>query len=472
LLSAAATLTGTFYLLGLDHLRPAFVALAYACVIGTLFRCSRGQEGWASPLCLILATALLRYTVPALMLEVAEAPSTPAKLMRLNPGSWQKGHEMALLAMSGFALGAITYLYLRRGTRNSVRPPSSHPGTAPSAIIGMAVGAVGVALFMDGNVNILAALKSGEFRSSTIQVGTGKYFVLGFTALAAACILSAHLEQKGRGWWVVLLPGLIALIIFFPLGGRMRAVGPLLGAFWLLWLRRGSGRVKLGTSAGIALATLFSLMLFHVGGAYRGGYGIAAFNESLSLSSLQGYAYHALWLDVGQLHALAAVSHMPGGDLGGRTFLALLWPLSQILALPETSAGMYVIEVLHVGGFSQTWGYHSGLVGDAFINFGVWGIPIVLGLFGVIVIAISDWHARGRLPTAFYILLVLYSLRIFSESVDKYKELFQIICLAAAVYAGGRLIIGSPAAPPGSVPLQDGRGGGPLTRSRPHRQTR
>jgi hypothetical protein len=124
---------------------------------------------------------------------------------------------------------------------------------------------------------------------------------------------------------------------------------------------------------------------------------------------------------------LAAAVAVGPGALGGQTFVAsLLWPISQWLALPGRSPGVFLRETL-VG--DQNWGFLLSLGGDSYLNFGAVGVAVAAVVFGGVVKLLYVKFRRRALNSAVYALTLVYGLRIYFESIEKWKEAFALILL-------------------------------------------
>ena len=174
-----------------------------------------------------------------------------------------------------------------------------------------------------------------------------------------------------------------------------------------------------------------------VGQIYRGGLGVEGIRQTFSLSSLIDYVNYALWLDWGNLHSMAAATMIGPGVLGGRTFSALIWPLSELLGIPGKSAGVYMVQTL-VGIQDRKWAFHATLIGDAYLNFGLTGVLVVTMVTGI-VLRILYVQIRTLLSNkAVYALAVVGSLRLFYESVETFTETLTLLVFAVFVVQLGR----------------------------------
>jgi len=180
--------------------------------------------------------------------------------------------------------------------------------------------------------------------------------------------------------------------------------------------------------AGFALLPLFAF----VGQIYRGGLGVEGVAETFSLTSLIAYLNYAVWVDMGNLHAMAAAVMIGPGVLGGQTFSVLLWPLSKFLALPGQSAGVLMVESL-VGLQERKWAFHATLIGDGYLNFGVIGVLITTILLGVVLRILYEQIKESVGNFAIYSFAFIYCIRIFYESIEVFPEGLWVLGVAVLV---------------------------------------
>jgi hypothetical protein len=193
----------------------------------------------------------------------------------------------------------------------------------------------------------------------------------------------------------------------------------------------------------IVIAVVVGLWFGNLGQLYRGGSGVGALRESLSVQTLSDYAERTIYEDIGQLHALAGATLIGPGRMEINTFLsAISWPLPDLLDLPQSSAGAFIVQDT-MGFFDgHQWGFHASLMGDSYLNFGVPGMVLIVMGFGVLVKLLYVRFRTGILRAPVYVLAATYTCRIFLESVEKWGELVPVLVyLYAALYAA-RLIYG------------------------------
>jgi hypothetical protein len=173
----------------------------------------------------------------------------------------------------------------------------------------------------------------------------------------------------------------------------------------------------------LVLSVVLGTWLFYFGAMYRGGHGIGALTESLSLQGIWSYLKYSVFADFGHLHSLAGAIAIGPGVLQGATFFgSLSWPLTEVLSIPARSAGIYIVETL-VGFPQERWGLHASLIGDAYLNFGLFGIMLIMPLFGMLSKLLYAKFRAGRLNVAIYAFAAVYGAGIFLKSIETWPHI-------------------------------------------------
>ena len=144
---------------------------------------------------------------------------------------------------------------------------------------------------------------------------------------------------------------------------------------------------------------------------------------------------------MGQLHSLAGAFAIGPGVLGGQTFIgALTWPLEKFLPIPGKSAGVFIVQTLV--GFSDEgkWGVHASLIGDAYLNFGLAGVSIVMVVFGVLLKFVYVKFREGSLQSVVYVLALLYGLQIFLVSIEVWPQTLTVLTFTLLLMLLGKTI--------------------------------
>lgn len=420
-LASLAWMCGVFIFEGLGSILPIYFVLAYAALFLALFSAIRSSHDLFNPLALMIAAGFVRFSLPGCLAALGIEPGFAIfETMGIRSQDWMLGHALALMGLLGLVTGwsldlRIPSWFLRRLELLTCYRYSGFP---LAAIVGMLLGFVALALFVGFNVSFQDAIFTGEFRSSEITPGTGKFFFLALLLIASSVVFCAYLSEVGCVWWITILPPAFAMISFSVLGGRVMAFVPMAAAGLVLWYRTRviKPSMRMAFIIGVALLPVFS----YIGQIYRGGTGLEGVAEEFSLSSLIAYMNYAVWVDWGNLHAMAAATMIGPGVLKGRTFAVLFWPLSKFLGLGQ-SAGVYMAQTL-VGIQDHQWGFHATLIGDAYLNFGLIGVIVATIVFGIVLRILYGQIRVTITNTAVYAFAMVYSLRMFFESIEEFPE--------------------------------------------------
>jgi oligosaccharide repeat unit polymerase len=416
-----------------------YFALAYLALFIALLNANRLWHDWLNPLSLIVFMGFIRFSIPGFLSSLnIESDLQIFQIMGLEKGDWILGHALALIGLFGVVIGWLLRFPLLEAMLRRIQIPNvPYSGGIPyAAIFAMLVGSIALFTFVGSHGAIGEAVYTGNIRQTEIQTGTGKYFYLSLMLIAGSVVFSAYLNKKNYLWWITLLPNAVAASCFFVLGGRVRAFAPIAAGGLLLWYRRDELKVSLRTVAVIAvLLPVFS----YIGQIYRGGHGVEGVKETFSMSSLAEYVQYAVWIEWGQLHALAGAVAIGPGVLQGQTFANMLWPLSKFLDLPSRSAGVFIVETL-VGLRQPKWSFHATLIGDTYLNFGLIGVLVVMIVFGAILKKLYIQMTQGRINSAIYVLTIVYSMRIFFETIEKFSEMLLVLFFAFLVIQAGQIL--------------------------------
>lgn len=425
-----------------------FLPGAYLTIVFVFLRTLHAWRDPFNPLCLVLIVGAVRFLVPGILILTGTEPEGEAmltfSLMRLSDSDWEWANALALVGMLAAVLGWLL-IQIRPGSEKYLKFDLSE-GVKHAAIVGMAVGAAALLLFVRSNAS-LDVIASGDFRDTTIQVGTGKYFFLAYLLIAGSVLLSCYLLAHGRTK-LSMTPLVVTALLYWVLGGRARAITPIAAGLLLLWYygreKKGWKRVAL-TPKYIAvglLVPLFTVWLSYVGLMYRGELGIRAFVEALSISRFSQYAKQTIFSDLGQLQSLAGAIAIGPGVLGGDTFIgALSWPLSKVVSLPARSAGVFIVEELI--GFSRhqrRWGFNASLIGDTYLNFGFGGVVMVMLVFGALLKLLYLNFRQGNLDCAIYTFAVLSAIQAFWVSIEVWPQALTVLTFAIVLVFAGNTI--------------------------------
>jgi len=427
----------------LPWLSTIFFPLGYLALLCALLTTIRFWHDWLNPLSLIVLIGFIRFTIAGILLWFAEPDIPIFHIMGLQSEHWLYGHALALIGLLSTTLGWFI-VERTHDARFLQKPIQSKPelsgGTLYAAILGIFLGLLALFVFIKSNtsISITETASTGIFRSTQIQEGTGKFFYLSFMLISSSVVFVDYLFSRKYAWWIALLPATMAMMALFVLGGRLRSLTAMAAGLLVFRAHRENAKTSLRTILFLVSIAVLLPIVFAAGAAYRGGQGMEGVQQTLSMSAILAYIQHAVWVDFGQLHSLAAAVAIGPGVLGGRTFLALLWPMGKILALPGKSAGVFMTQML-VGLGDRKWGFHATLIGDAYLNFGLIGVILVTAIFSMLLKIIYIEFRERFISNAGYALSVIYSLTMFFETIEKYGEALTILAFVFAIIKIGQI---------------------------------
>jgi len=440
-----------------DWLLAYFAPVAYLAIFCSFILTLRTWRDPFNPLCLVIAAAVVRFFIPDLLLSSGVEPEGEVaaffSLMRLSDHDWQWGNALALTGLCGVVLGWL--LVQGESVLDQAVKLQLSGGVLVAGIVGCLIGCLALFAFvlMNGSIGMIL---TGGFRGTVVQEGTGKFFFLAYLLIGGSALLTCYLLVTGRGWYS-LGPVLIAAVFYSVLGGRARAMTPIAAGLLLLWYfkREQSSWRKLSVNL---LYILFApvivacaVWLSWVGLLYRGESGANAFAEAMSLTGFWQHIQGSVFIDLGQLHSLAAAVAIGPGVLNGYTFYgALSWPLSSVLPIPGRSGGIFIIEELvGFGKNQQRWGVNASLIGDAYLNFGLGGVAIVTLLLGVLLKVLYLKFRDGSLHGAIYCVALLSAVQAFWVSIEVWPQALTTVSFTVFLIWFGNTLLHVRRAPTG-----------------------
>ena len=441
-LASLACAVGLLIFADLPWLSTIFFPLGYIALLCALLATVCFWHDWLNPLSLIVLIGFVRFSIPGIMTWFTEPDIPIFHIMGLQSEHWRHGHILALIGLLSATIGWFIVEHTDNSRFFQIFIPSKPEllgGVLYSATLGMFLGFIALIAFVTFNVSIIEATSTGIFRSTQIQEGSGKYFYLSFMLISSSVVLTDYFFSRKLGWWIALLPVTVAMMLFFVLGGRMRSLTSIAAGLLVFRAYRDKENISPRTIVFLISIVVSLMIFFAAGAAYRGGLGVEGVQQTLSVWVILEYIQHAVWTDFGHLHALAGAVAVGPGVLGGVTFLGvLLWPLSKLLELPGRSAGVFITQML-VGLDDHKWGFNATLIGDAYLNFGLIGVIIVTAVFAMILKIIYLGFRERFISNAFYALAVMYSVRVFFESIEKYGEAIVILAFVFATIKIGQV---------------------------------
>lgn len=418
-----------------------FFIVTYFCVLFTFVWTYRTYTDSFNLLNLFLLAGFLRLHLPALIGDPFDPDIRLFSQLSITYSDWTRGNIMGLIGtlsvILGWMIGPHLFISIIRTILSllSIGKDSKH--LVLISTLGTVIGLIGVLSFIQMNgLSILSAAQSGEFRNTEIQEGTGFLFWIGLIGIGCSSILAtAHLQNK-KPIIIAAIPVLFVVASFWILGGRFRAMTPLISlSLIIIYNHKISARNFRVFLAIMAIISIIVPYLLYAGFLYRNGLGISAFPAAANISQLTNYAGRSVAREIGQTFSLAAVARLEPGVLHGQTFNAFLWPISDFIGIDGKSSGKYIIETL-VG--TDSFGIHPTIIGDTYLNYGLIAVPIILILFGAICRALYLAFKLEYVPLPLYTISAIYLLRIYYESVDKYKEFLVILLFMILFYKLGQ----------------------------------
>ncbi len=417
-----------------------FTATAFLSIGCGLFLHARNWGDVFNPLTILTGVGFLKFCVPY-FIYLALGPEAPCfdfyeRLGVLEPHLMHRGHTVAMLGLIGLIFGWSC----GRNKPGATSPPSETRDWTIVIRAGclMLAGAMSLLFFVGRNTDLSTALATGQFRSTQIEAGTGMFFYISFALIAGSVTFAAFLMQMKKVPAIVaFLPVLLALALFFLTGGRTRAITPVIAAAVAFYYIRLEHRIGAKSLIGGALFCAAIPIFYYLGSAFRGGAGMSLFTQGVAEGTdpIGTYLVGFFAAELGQLSSLAGAVSLGEGVVGGLSFTALLFPLNMMLNIPGRSCGMYLAEQLLNLPSAHLAALHSTIIGDAYLNFGLSGMVLVLALAGFGMKTLYAQFRAGRVPIAMLGLATIYAVRVFGEEINKWPEMMIVLtcCWLAAV---------------------------------------
>ncbi len=423
--------------LSADRMREQWAHLAFlgAAFLGIgfgLFLHARNWRDVINPLTILIGIGFLKFSVPYFT-YLALGPAAPCfafyeRLGVLTPDLMHRGHTVAMLGLCGLVFG---WSGGRNEPRAALTAPESGDWTIAIRAGGlMLAGAMSLLFFVGRNTDLSTALATGQFRTTQIEAGTGMFFYISFALIAGSVVFAAFLMQRRKlPAAVAFVPVLVALALFFVTGGRTRAITPVIAGALAFYYIRLDHRLGAKTLVGGALFCAAIPAFYYLGSAFRGGAGLSLFTEGVAegTAPLSEYLTTFFAAELGQLSSLAGAVSIGEGVIGGLSFTALLFPLNMMLNIPGRSCGMFLAEELMNLPSAHLAALHSTLIGDAYLNFGLLGMVLVLALAGYALKSLYVRFRDGRVPFAMHSLATIYAVRVFGEEINKWPEMMIVL---------------------------------------------
>jgi hypothetical protein len=81
------------------------------------------------------------------------------------------------------------------------------------------------------------------------------------------------------------------------------------------------------------------------------------------------------------------------------------------------------------------------LIGDAYLNFGLWGTAVVMTLYGAVVKTLYLQFRQGRLHAAVYVLALIYSLQMMWASFEVWPQALTVFAFVSGLIFLGETLL-------------------------------
>ena len=222
---------------------------------------------------------------------------------------------------------------------------------------------------------------------------------------------------KKNSFWLLL--GLMVCIVNLSfhlyLGNRGYAVMPMLAAIWLIdRLHYKFSRIWLGLTGIATLSIFFPMIRF-----YRSSSGNnILLNNDLEVSALDliRYSFYELGNNlriVGWISGIIQEHGLQWGEIYIRALSTVIpnifwevhWGVQGIIVRKEIK--MYVRE--EVLGWDKQMGWGGSMLAEAWLNFGLYGSVLTIGILGYFFSSLHRWSIKGSNPARLFVFSVLLS---------------------------------------------------------------
>ncbi|MBC8076120.1 MAG: hypothetical protein H7Y32_08615 [Chloroflexales bacterium] len=386
-----ALVIGAGYWGGIDALELAFLITGVLALAGASISAVRHTRDYLNPLTILIFSAALRLGLPGL-LSVWYQPSARMVWFSLPSTYWSMGRALALAGVLAAALGWA--LVPERAAATIGRPIAAlaHRLVAVDrrmrslSACWLLVGTASALLFLYLNFDSpLESIANGAIRQNPDHVaGTSRYTFLATNLLVTgAAALACYLARRaGARWWAILSPGLFVLLALSPFGQRVGAATALIYGLLICWYSSAFTQVKLRRVLS-AIAVVAPLGLLYAGfmQIYRGA-GITSGLAFFSAAGIRDYLEQTIWVEIGTLHPFVMATFFAPGVLHNQTYPELLGYLGPFFGVRGVRPGAFMVEQLIDP--NGSWGFHTGLVIDVYMNNGLGACLLIALLFGAL----------------------------------------------------------------------------------------
>ncbi|SOD02910.1 hypothetical protein SAMN05216486_10631, partial [bacterium JGI 053] len=296
-------------------------------------------------------------------------------------------------------------------------------------------------------------IASGMIRKGARVGGTSRYsFLAGGLVTYGSLVASSYLLRVRRSPWpVALLPAFAATAVMSMFGGRVNALAPLAYAAFTLWYRADRRHLRTSRLLLTALACSVGFGLYSIFIAYyRSGLGLKAAGVVLSVKGIGTYLSKTLWYEAGILHPYTVATAFPPGVLEGQSLPLTLGFVGSVLGIDGVRPGEFMVEAILGRTRLRAWGWHSGIIIDLYMNYGLFATVLGGILFGMLLRTVYSGfrHSSGPVSTCFYVMLLWHFIWMYYEHTAAAMNVvfinfpFVILILAAAPLLPARMRAG------------------------------
>lgn len=403
-----------------------------------------------SPIIIIEIAIVVRLILPGVMLESSD-PHLQIGFFSASLEYWHMGRNLALLSACLVMSGWFFMGMYAPPVKNNILPAKKlnlipvyeYNAAVLFYIVGLALMILWLTLTYSNPFN---AIFSGNIRDRNIRVdGVSRYVVLGSLFLHSSCLMLqafalCFLKKKSL---YVILPGIFVLIFMAPFGGRVNALAPLiLGLVGLYYYHRNevtTRKIILYIFIIASFVGVFSMVVQN----FRG-----SSSEDIDLFSSDGlwrYLEFSIWNEISMLHPYVIASMMEPGIIVGDTYKSIGGYVFQLFSLSGEAVGTYMVEML-MGSFSGvSWGIHTGLFVDVYMNSGLYWSIFASILYGVAMrigyIIFETNNKKNYNGILYYPIFLWGCFWVYFESITFLGSFFNTLIIIFAIKVVGVFVV-------------------------------
>lgn len=418
---------GLSYWSGIDSLEGIFLfSGVVSLILATIFIRIKSKD-YLNPINILVISAALRLGVPGI-LWIWSKPPLNTEWFNLPDIYWHMGRVLAVIGLVSIVLGwslvpkklsffaqTITYRLTRRMIFDQRK--------GAIAVITMGAGIVFVIIFMRLNfASASDAIADGMIRNQQNRVAnTSRYSFFGYWfLLSGATLLSAYLISFRKvNWRYGIIPGLIVLLVFSPFGQRVGALTAIGYTLIMIWYSKDYEKVGMFKFLKPIFLAAPLVLLYSEFMVYYRDSGISSGVSVLNFQGILEYITYTLWFETGTLHPYVYATYFDAGILQGKTYPLIFGFITEVwMGFQGIRPGAFMVDrLIQPGG---TWGFHTGIIVDVYMNSGILAVILSCMFFGALTRIIYDSFVINKgnsLVMVFYVLYLWQFVWIFYESI-------------------------------------------------------